>query len=86
MWANENQGENYDNPQDIDFLEEQARVLPYGLIGFICPKVEVSQELQVELSNALRSCLSGEMLPSKLAEIVTAYLLRKIEKTELLVA
>jgi hypothetical protein len=76
----ENQGERYDNPQDIDILEEQARILPYGPIGFICPKMEVTQALPVELTEALSSCLNGEIMPSMLQEKVTAYLVRQIKK------
>ena len=76
----ENQGERYDNPQDIDILDEQARVLPYGPIGFICPRMEVTPVLPAELTDALSGCLNGEILPTQLAEIVTAYLLRQIRK------
>jgi len=76
----ENQGERYDNPQDIDILEEQARILPYGSIGFICPKMEVTQALPVELTEALSGCLNGEIMPSQLMERVTAYLVRQIKK------
>jgi len=81
-FSGENQGERYDNPQDIDILEEQARVLPYGPIGFICPKMEVTQALPVELTDALGSCLKGDILISQLMEKVTAYLLRQIKKPE----
>jgi hypothetical protein len=82
QYNEENQGERYDNPQDIDILEEQARILPYGPIGFICPRMEITQALPVELTEALSSCLKGEIMPSMLQEKVTAYLLRRIEKPE----
>jgi hypothetical protein len=59
-----------------------ARVLPYGPIGFICPKMEVTQALPVELTDALSDCLKGEIVVSQLTEKVTAYLLRRIEKPE----
>jgi len=81
-FRNENQGEGYDNPQDVDLLAEQERILPYGPIGFICPKMEVTQALPVELTDALAGCLKGEILPSLLAEKVTAYLIRQIKKPE----
>ena len=77
-----NQGERYDNPQDIDILEEQARVLPYGPIGFVCPRMEITQALPVELTDALSDCLKGKIVVSQLTEKVTAYLLRRIEKPE----
>ncbi len=81
-FRNENQGEGYDNPQDVDLLAEQERILPYGPIGVICPNMEITQALPVELTDALGGCMKGEILPSQLAEKVTAYLLRQIKKPE----
>jgi len=75
-----NQNENYDNPQDIDIIEEQSRAIPYGPIGVVCPKMEITQGLPAELTEALEKCLSGHLKASEFGEILTAYLLRKIEQ------
>jgi hypothetical protein len=70
----------YDCPDDEELLAEQASVLPYGPIGFVCPKIELDQALPAELTEALGSCLNGEMLPGQFAEIITAYLTRQLKK------
>ncbi|MCJ7517444.1 MAG: hypothetical protein MUO18_05725, partial [Methanomassiliicoccales archaeon] len=75
-----NQNENYDNPQDVEIIEEQSRAIPYGPIGFVCPRMEVTQALPSELTDALSNCLIGEMLPSQLSEMVIAYMTRQIKK------
>lgn len=74
--------DDYDNPHELDILAEQAEKLPYGPIGVICPRMEVTQDLPAELTDALRKCLAEEMLPSHLTEMVTAFLVRQISKPE----
>jgi hypothetical protein len=44
--------------------------------------MEVTQALPVELTEALSSCLNGQLMPSQLMERVTAYLVRQIRKPE----
>ena len=80
-----NMRDHYDRPSDEELFEEQARVLPSGPIGFLCPKIEVDQALPVELTQALADCLSGKILPQQLTETVMAYLVRQIKKTATLV-
>jgi integrase len=75
-----NMRDRYDCPDDEELLAEQASVLPYGPIGFVCPKIELDQALPAELTEALGSCLNGEMLPGQFAEIITAYLTRQLKK------
>ena len=75
-----NMRDRYDCPDDEELFAEQASVLPYGPIGFVCPKLELDQVLPTELTEPLGKCLSGEMLPSQFAEIITAYLIRQLKK------
>jgi integrase len=75
-----NTRDRYDCPDDEELFAEQASVLPYGPIGFVCPKLELDQALPTELTEALSRCLNGEILPSQLAEITTAYLTRQLKK------
>jgi len=75
-----NMRDRYDNPEDEEIFAEQARILPYGPIGFAWPKMEVTEALPVELSEALSKCLSGQILPSQIPEIINAYLLRQIRR------
>ena len=79
-FSSQNMRERYDNPPDDELLEEQATTLPYGPVGFVCPKIEVDQALPNELTHALTKCLRGDMLPSQFAEIITAYLTRQLKK------
>jgi len=78
--ASMNMRDRYDCPDDEELFAEQASVLPYGPIGFVCPRLELDQVLPTELTETLSKCLSGEMLPSRFAEIVTAYLTRQLKK------
>jgi len=75
-----NMRDRYDCPDDEEIFAEQASVLPHGPIGFVCPKLELDQALPSELTEALGRCLSGEMLPSRFAEMITAYLTRQLNK------
>jgi len=68
----------YDHPGGSDILEEQALVIPFGPVGLLCPKVEVNQALPAELVDALGKSLRGELLPSTIAEMITAYLTRQL--------
>jgi len=70
----------YDCPQDEEIFAEQARILPHGPIGFAWPKVEVTEALPTELTQALSKCLSGQMLPSQIPEMINAYVLRQIKR------
>jgi len=70
----------YDIPDDEELFAEQTSVLPSGPIGFVCPRLELDQVLPTELTEPLGRCLSGEILPSQFAEIVTAYLTRQLKK------
>ncbi len=79
-FASLNMRDRYDCPNDEDLLEEQGRTLPYGPIGFVCPKIEMDQALPIELTGALNSCLNGQMLPSQLVEVVMAYMTRQLKK------
>jgi integrase len=75
--------ERYDNPEHSEILEEQARILPYGTIGFAFPRnAELTPAIPPELVDALAKCLNGEMLPTQLQEMVTAYMIRQIKKSE----
>ena len=76
---NWNEGLNYDNPQDADIFDEQAMKLPHGPIGFINPKIEVTQALPTELLESLSKCLSGEIKPSQHHEAILAYMTRRLE-------
>jgi hypothetical protein len=60
--------------------EKQASVLPYGPIGFVCPKIEVDSALPVELTEALGKCIGGQMRTGELMEVVQAYILRTLDK------
>lgn len=75
-----NMRDRYDNPDDEEILAEQARILPHGTIGFAWPKMEVTEALPVELTEALGKCLSGTILPSQLQEMINAYLLRQMRR------
>ena len=75
-----NMRDRYDHPEDEELFEEQGRILPYGPIGFMCPKIEMDQALPIELTQALSKCLEGEMLPSQFVENITAYLTRQLKK------
>jgi integrase len=79
-YASFNMRDRYDCPNDEDLLEEQGTTLPDGPIGFVCPKIEMDQALPTELTGALNSCLSGQMLPSQLVETVMAYMTRQLKK------
>jgi hypothetical protein len=70
----------YDIPDDEELFAEQASVLPSGPIGFVCPRLELDQVLPTELIEPLSKCLAGEILPSRYAEIITAYLTRQLKK------
>jgi len=72
----------YDHPDDEEIFAEQARVLPHGPIGFAWPKMEVTEAVPVELTDALSKCLSGQILPSQIPEIINAYLLRQMRRPE----
>jgi len=75
-----NMRDRYDCPEDEEILAEQARVLPHGPTGVAWPKLEVADALPVELTEALSKCLSGQILPSQLPEIINAYLLRQMRR------
>jgi len=75
-----NMRDRYDCPDDEEIFAEQAQVLPYGPIGFAWPKMEVTEAVPIELTEALVKCLSGQILPSQLPEIVNAYLLRQMRR------
>jgi len=74
-----NMRDRYDCPSDEELLEEQGRALPQGPIGFVCPRIEMDQALPIELTQGLSKCLSGEMRPGELTEIVMAYLTRQLQ-------
>jgi len=78
--ASMNMRDKYDCPDDEEIFVEQARVLPHGPIGVAWPKMEVTEAVPVELTEALSKCLSGQILPSQIPEIINAYLLREMRR------
>jgi len=75
--------ERYDNPENSEIIEEQARILPYGTIGFAFPgNVEITSEIPSEISDAVAKALKGEIYPSQVSEMITAHLIRQIKKSE----
>ena len=80
--SSSNMRDRYDCPNDEELFEEQGRVLPFGPIGFMCPKIEVDEALPIELTQALSKCVNGEMRPGELMEVVTAYLVRQLNKKQ----
>lgn len=72
----------HNNPDQQEILDEQARILPNGTIGFAFPNTaEILPAVPKELVDALAKTLSGEILPTQLSEMVTAHLLRQIKKS-----
>jgi len=70
----------YDNPQDIEILEEQERLIPFGPIGIACPKMEVTDSVPPELIDALVKCLKGQITLSQCTEKIMAFMIRQVEK------
>lgn len=70
----------YDNPGDDELLEEQRAAFPTGPCGFILPRVTMDEALPVELVEALHGCLKGTTRPTEFMELLTAYLLRQLDK------
>jgi len=70
----------FDCPNDDELIDEQGRAVPCGPIGFMCPRIDVGQALPIELTGALSRCLNGEMMPTQLTGIVTAYLTRHLKR------
>lgn len=71
----------YDNPDQLTILEEQKKILPYGIIGFVCPKNVELEELPDELAKSLLAVTTGKMKKSEFDDILTAWLLRKADNT-----
>lgn len=71
----------YDNKDWTTIVEEQSIALPNGLIGFAFPDVaQITPAIPNEFLDALSKTLSGHMTPTQFQEMITAHLIRRLEK------
>ena len=69
----------YDNPDQISILEEQEKILPNGIIGFVNPRNVELEEIPEELTKSLLAVTTGKMKRSEFDDLLTAWLLRKAD-------
>ena len=70
----------YDSPQIIDLLEEQARLLPDGPSGYICPKVEIAEGVPEEVISLVSRYWEGKVATMEFANAIETLRLRHLEK------
>jgi len=70
----------YDAPQITDLFEEQARLLPEGPSGYICPKVEIAEGLPEEVISIVSRYWEGKVATMEFANAIETLRLRHLEK------
>jgi integrase len=70
----------YDSPQDEDILREQQERLPDGTLGFLFPKIEITQGIPEEMLGVLGDYIAGKIGTMDMASQMETFRLRLLEK------
>ena len=60
-FASGNMRDRYDNPDIEEIFDEQARILPHGPIGFLCPKIEITPGIPEQALSLLSDYLNEKL-------------------------